>query len=326
MAAAVMKLEQHDVLGNEASLLCPAMDEQVALNCISVMLRIEEQYVCHDYLDDKPPPFMPQEMANVMIDESCRSKMCEWIFHVIDSTRLQRETASVAMSFLDRFLCSSSERASKAKFDRREYQLAAITCLYIAVKLHEPFEMDAGLMSKLSRGVHSAEDITTMEYDILVALQWKMNGPTPFQFVNYILVLLPDSARSVAPELYENSHFQTELAVGDYAFVPHLRKSTVAVASILNSLASVERESLQFSECIQFVRSISEAFELDIDSELFNTVRERLLESFAKSSGYELSQGPMPIPRYESCNKSCNNDIEESPACVAKEMAFSLGN
>ena len=109
-------------------------------------------------------------------------------------------------------------------------------CCCLAVKLREPFEMDASLMSRLSRGIHSAEEITTLEYEILIALQWKVNGPTPVQFVNHILELLPASAQSVAAILYEHSHFQTELAVGDYAFVPYVPQSTVAVASILNSL------------------------------------------------------------------------------------------
>ena len=63
-------------------------------------------------------------LDNTIIDETCRSKMCEWIFHVIDSTRLQHETASVAMNFLDRFLCASTPRAKRARSHRSEYQLA----------------------------------------------------------------------------------------------------------------------------------------------------------------------------------------------------------
>lgn len=187
--------------------------------------------------------------------------------------------------------------------------------------------MDAPLMSRLSRGLHSAEEICDLEYDILIALQWKVNGPTPFQFVNYILELLPDSAQSVAPTLYEHSHFQTELAVGDYAFVPNLRQSTIAIASILNSMGSVlEQDSFPSNECIQFVRGISKAFDLDIDSPLVNAVRERLLESSAKS-GYELSQsGSVPIPKQIPLNDEKVNAFEESPACVSKEMAISLGD
>ena len=247
---------------------------------------------------------------------------------VIDSTRLQRDTASVSMDLLDRFLCTDSHRATHARANRKEYQLAAMTCLYIAVKIYEPFELDANLMSRLSRGIHSAEEITALEYEILVSLQWKLANPTPFQFVNYLLSLLPESAKPVAPLLYENSHFQTELAAGDYAFAC-IKSSTVAVASILNSMGSalggVDQSSPAFNECVQYIREISRAFELDIDSPLVNAVRERLLNAFAKQSGYELSQGVVNVlsqPQDPSSKES--SPFEESPQCVAKEAAISL--
>ena len=115
------------------------MDEQYIIDCITRMLQQEEHYLCHDYLDEEPAAssssvasavaaaaasLHQQQKAPNMIDETCRSKMCEWIYHVVDSTRLQRETASVAMNFLDRFLCSSSPRALGARLNRKEYQLA----------------------------------------------------------------------------------------------------------------------------------------------------------------------------------------------------------
>ena len=340
-------------------------DEHGIFDCISSMLQQEEHYLCNDYLEGSQQEDVTIAAAavhlqpstnNEAVDETCRSKMCEWIFHVIDSTRLSRETASVAMNYLDRYLCSSSPRASQAIADRKEYQLTAMTCFYIAgvccilfdlndildfspgnrilcfvflyckfsVKIFEPFEMDASLMSRLSRGLHSAEEITALEYDILLALQWRVNFPTPIQFINHFLELLPESAQSAAPALYEHSHFQTELAVGDYAFVPHLRQSTIGIASILNSLGAVEQESNTFTECVQFIREISNSFHLDIDSPIVTAVRERLLESFAKSSGYELAQG-YAIPNLGSANAKCNV-FEVSPACVSKEMAFSLAD
>jgi hypothetical protein len=187
--------------------------------------------------------------------------------------------------------------------------------------------MDAALISQLSRGVHTAEEITSLEYEILVDLQWKLNGPTPVQFVNYILKLLPESARSAENTLATHSHFQIELSVGDYAYVPHIRQSTIAVASILNSLGSVEQDGpVPLQECIQFVRSISDAFGLDIDSPLVNAVRGRLLESFAKSSGYELPQSPITIPKRVPLKGDMNSALVESPACVVKEMVISLGD
>lgn len=173
--------------------------------------------------------------------------------------------------------------------------------MYIAVKIREPVVLDANLTSKLSRGLHSPEEITTMEFDILVALNWKVNGPTPLQFVNYILELLPPSAKSIAPALYAHSHFQTELAAGDYAFVPNLRQSTIALASILNSLGVVEQDdSIPLNECTQFVRSISNSFDLDIDSPMVHAIRGRLRKSFFQFNSLKTKTNIPSGRRYSS--------------------------
>lgn len=248
------------------------------------------------------------------------------------------------MGYLDRFLCSSSLRAERARHDRREYQLAAMTALYIAVKICEPLEMDAGLVSKLSRGLHSAEEITILEHDMLVALSWRMCDPSSYQICNYLLELLPEEALDVKPTLYDFCHFQTELATGDYAYVP-LRRSVVAVASVLNALEGIAQEDLQLDERMKFIDAISRAIDYDICSPLVNAVRIRLLESFAKSSGCELPQAGL-MPATESKPEAYNDtmpssmigeedgicldtvkyyDDVESPVCV-KEMSISLEN
>jgi hypothetical protein len=149
------------------------MHEEDLYNVIAVMLRREEDYRCHNYLE------FDSSETNIDIDETCRTKMCEWIYQVVDCTRLQRETASVSMSYLDRFMCTSSPSAEKARLNRKEYQLVVLTTLYIATKIFEPFAMDASLVSRLSRGLHSEEEIVALEYEILVALQWRVNGKLP---------------------------------------------------------------------------------------------------------------------------------------------------
>ncbi len=119
------------------------IEENYIFHCISTMLQQEEQYVCHDYLEDAHALCRGERvnLGNTIVDETCRSKMCEWIFHVIDSTKLQRETASVAMNFLDRFLCAATPRAEQARTSRCEYQLAgektiiSLLCLMVIISL-----------------------------------------------------------------------------------------------------------------------------------------------------------------------------------------------
>lgn len=285
-------------------------------NVLSAMLSREEDYQCHNYLEF--------DSSDTIIDETCRSKMCEWVYQVVDCTRLQRETASISLSYVDRFMCTSSPSAGRALLSRKEYQLVVLTTLYIATKIFEPFAMDASLVSKLSRGLHSEEEIVALEYEILVALQWKVNGPTPLQFVNYLLELLSTSCQDKAL-LYEHSHFQTELSIGDYTLMP-LRRSVIAVAAILNSLENLPKDSLPLNERIRYAEVISMATGLTIFSPIINSVRIRLLDSFSQSSGYSLAQvGILPI--IESKRSAANEkdaEIDESPTCVIKERAITL--
>merc|ERR1712176_1265420 len=125
---------EDDPLGDGA-LSGRAIDEDDVFHRLSAMLRQEEFYLSHDYLQLLNEQVVAAPSNRDAIDETCRSKMCEWIFHVVDSTRLQRETAIVAMGYLDRFLSTPSRRAERVRSNRKEFQLAAMTCLYIAVKV-----------------------------------------------------------------------------------------------------------------------------------------------------------------------------------------------
>ena len=130
MSGLTIMMMEHDLHDHEnnSKMNC-GTDEQCIICCIASMLQQEEDYVCHGYLDDETPIAGAAGNSD-SIDESCRSKMGEWIFHVIDSTRLQRDTASSAMALLDRFLCTNSHRALQARMNRKEYQLAGEPLLY----------------------------------------------------------------------------------------------------------------------------------------------------------------------------------------------------
>ncbi|KAL7542277.1 hypothetical protein ACHAXR_011833 [Thalassiosira sp. AJA248-18] len=261
---------------------------QDVYDCISAMLEQEDHYLCYDYttanLRSKCKVVAQHEAIDPFSGDSYRSKMCEWIFSVIDCTKLQRETAVVAMSYLDRFLCSSCKQASKARSNPKEYQLAAMTCFYIAVKIREPFEMDASFTSLISRGTHSAEEITSLEYVILTSLQWKLNGPTSIEFVNYLLELLPLSSILAAPILYAYSHAQAELAVKNSTFLS-FRQSTIAIASLLNAFDFVALDDFSLRERILFLEAISNAFNnLDVCSTA--EARSLLHDTFSAQAGF----------------------------------------
>ena len=67
-----------------------------------------------------------------------------------------------------------------------------MTRLYIAIKIWEPIQMGVG---RLSKRAQSAKHIISCEQVVLKSLRWRLNGPTPIQFVSYILKLLRDSTQ-----------------------------------------------------------------------------------------------------------------------------------
>ncbi|KAL7535882.1 LOW QUALITY PROTEIN: hypothetical protein ACHAXR_006789 [Thalassiosira sp. AJA248-18] len=306
-----------------AILTLPSMAKDDIRSCISSLLEKEGYYMCHDYLE-----------GNKKDGARCRAKVCQWIFHIVDCAKLQRETAIVAISYLDRHLSSSK----RARCDRKEYQLAAMTSVYIAIKweadcpnvnqefecgilleltlfallsncsikITAPFEMDASTLSGLSRGLQSAENIISYESIMLSSLRWKLHGPTPPQFINYILALLPQKS-IVAVKISCESCRQIEFAYEDYACVP-LRRSTLAVSSILNSLTAVAQDDFPLDKRAQFVREICDVFDLDANSPLIKAVRRRLLPRV--SSICEIPEGVIPKQV-----EKCTGTAEEPTVC-----------
>lgn len=101
---------------------------------------------CVDYLTDSDSIFSrPPETADQ--DEESRIKMSAWCYQVVDFCKFRRETVGIAMSYLDRYLTSLDDRS--AVTDRKFYQLVTMTSLYIAIKIHEPLEMETSLLADL---------------------------------------------------------------------------------------------------------------------------------------------------------------------------------
>ena len=154
-------------------------DQQDIHNTISAMLKQEVNYLSTNYL----------KASKISISD--RAKVCKWVFDIVDRLKLHHETAIVAISYLDRVCSSTSSlRAAKARGDRNEYQLVAVSSLFIAIKILELNILSADMLSYITKNMYTQDEITSCEEDILDALQWKMFGPTSVQFVDYIIALL----------------------------------------------------------------------------------------------------------------------------------------
>jgi hypothetical protein len=183
--------------------------------------------------------------------------------------------------------------------DTRQYQLAAMTSMYIAVKLYEPLSMDAALLAEISAGCYTPQEILDMEKCILEALEWRMNGPpTPQEYVCLLLGLLNpegyDYDLDVLGSLLDVSKFQCELATASYDLSLY-KPSHVALAAILNSLDGVEEDLLSCMGRYGFLKRMCQLMQfVDMKDVAYVQVQLRVL--FCHSSIVDNNRDP---PRQE---------------------------
>mmetsp|Transcript_12619 Transcript_12619/g.21043 ORF Transcript_12619/g.21043 Transcript_12619/m.21043 type:complete len:322 (-) Transcript_12619:128-1093(-) len=305
--------------------LLPRMDASEVADRIKAMRKQEETtYSCTDYLEENASLLRKYKKP---VDEECRVKMCEWCYQVVDFCKFRRETVAISMScFLDRYLCTKAGRS--ALTDRKDYQLVAMTTLYMAIKLHEPLEMETSLLADLSRGCYNEAEITRMEQSILEALGWRIQGPTTLSFVQHFLALLPDSVHpAVATAIMDYARFQTELATSDYSLVS-TKYSHVALAAILNAVEGMDQSMLSLRQQGVFLRAVEKFSGILMEdvAETQSILNEILMEVYAEDTPPEPSQSS-PFRSYErgGVTNEENNyrksiGQSKSPVCVARDQ------
>lgn len=185
-------------------------------------------------------------LSEQRVDSLSRRMMCNWCYEVVDYFNFSRETVQIGMSYFDRFLITQQGRLCKD--DRSHFQLACITCMYVAIKVNEQVDLHASLLCQLSRGCYTVSQITRMERVILESLQWRLNPPTATAFVQHIVALLPrtlpidDRRRVLNIALY-----QAELALFDHSLITATAASTIAAAAVSNAVESVASTEYQLS-------------------------------------------------------------------------------
>jgi len=195
---------------------------------------------------------------------------------VVDHFDLNREVVSIAMNHLDRFL-----DAYTGEVDKNLFQLLAMTCLYLSIKLNEykhllipdsKSSMDTIL--RLSRGAFTLQQMEKMEYEVLQRLRWHVHPPTSQLFVKHFLFFLSVEENDV----HDLTQFMIELSVMDYFFVPY-KPSEVAVASLLNALERLYPQSTSNHAHLSFISQF-----LDINSPRVMACRERLALIYAQAN------------------------------------------
>jgi hypothetical protein len=92
----------------------------------------------------------------------------------------------------------------------------------IALKVHSGFNVEPDFVSDvLCTDMYDAKQINNMEMEILQALEWRVNGPTPHDFIDSFLKIAPSIKAPHRDFLTRVSKVIAELAVVRYPITLH---------------------------------------------------------------------------------------------------------
>lgn len=232
--------------------ICNSLSKETTAVAESLSVMIQKEQTCyklrHHYLDD-PPSFLPGDDKTMMVTETDRTKIVEWLYSVTDQCHLDRETVEIAMDMVDRFLSSKSMSTSCVTkhflHDRGQFQLLTLSAFYIAIKLNESIAFGSNMFSEMSHGVYTVDEIEATEIILLHGLSWRVNAPTSSQLAHHILSLVlphcPNIEESTWGFILDEVRYQTQIAVRHSYFTTQ-RPSTVALASIFNTLEQINEQ------------------------------------------------------------------------------------
>jgi hypothetical protein len=263
---------------------------------VNVLLDQEESphYQLRDYLHLHISCSNDGSSSSQRVSAKSRSKVAGWLAEIADHFSLKRQIVAVAMSYIDRFLSLHIQAASAARCSHTKYQLVALTCLSIATKNLEVSHLDIETLVLICQGYYCADEILEMEFIVLHALNWRLCSPTTLPIAYRVLAILTKIVSRVANGakqkqlsrtlnscLVKFTRLQLELAVADYSSSVLRKPSTVALASILNTMDLLGFNS---KEKRAFSRELADMTGLDTDSMDIAEARLELIEIFDKHS------------------------------------------
>ena len=259
------------------------------------------------------------------VDAECRTKMVSWSYQMSKFCKFKPEVVEISVRNLDRFLDTQKKNPEPVKdvlSCRRMYQLVSMTALYTAVKITEFQILDPRLLSSISKGNYSEEDIEKTESSMLRALQWRVNPPTATSFLRHLIALLP-VGESVDAEtrnkIFENATHQVEASVLEYELMT-TRPSVVAYAALLNSMKGIGGQRIPPPEWVSFLDNVAVILDFDdkSKSEVIE-IRERLLGILFESSNFVSKPGKEKL-------RHCHSSSPHSPRCVLSVTNHNQGD
>jgi len=266
--------------------------------------------------------------CNEDLNETSRKSMVAWITQVQTTLSLSPESVWIGMSFFDRYLSANRGKSQQVLNSKANFQLAAITSFYTAVKIYEPVVLGMDILIQICRGTYSEFDITSMENEILNALDWRVSCFTPMEFARHLLELLPgeEDASCQSNVLLEECQKNVDYTISDMYF-SSFAPSVVGIGCLASALTKNSSLSLSEKQTIwsRLSKSKEEACQLfDLSSKEVIAVIHRLnppTSSQSSVSSSKLTTKSSSSSSSSSSSQSNNNNVlsvPSSPVCVTQ--------
>jgi Cyclin, N-terminal domain len=120
--------------------------------------------------------------------------------------------------------------------------LSSMTCLYMAIKIHESEALQPQTIVQLSRGLFSVSQVEEMERRILFAIDWKVSPPTAWAFLHYYLDMAESWLSPMDSEYREQilqfAKLQIQCTSLEYYYSTK-KASSIAHAALTNALKAI---------------------------------------------------------------------------------------
>jgi hypothetical protein len=156
--------------------------ESIEPDLIAVMLEGEKEY----------QPSAGYMSYQRQLDPSMRPILIDWMLEVAQEFTLGRETAHMAINYVDRFLTlnAGAIQLQGTTIDRTNLQLLGVTCLFIAAKLEEIYPPNALDFATTTDGAYSVQQIALLERQVLKVLSWRLHPQTVYSWLKLFIKMI----------------------------------------------------------------------------------------------------------------------------------------
>ncbi|ESQ53719.1 hypothetical protein EUTSA_v10025486mg [Eutrema salsugineum] len=233
-----------------------------------------------------------------------RKEAVGWILRVNAHYGFSTLAAVLAITYLDKFICSYSLQRDKPWM----LQLVSVACLSLAAKVeetHVPLLLD--FQVEETKYLFEAKTIQRMELLILSTLQWKMHLITPISFLDHIIRRL-GLKNNAHWDFLNRCHRLLLSVISDSRFVGYL-PSVVAAATMMRIIEQVE----PFDPILYQTKLLGV---LNITKEKVQTCYDHILQVPVDRIGLQIET------QSSRKRKNHNSSSLSSPSCVIDSNPF----